>query len=94
MTLLGGGEHRRRDRGDDERQADAEDQDRREDAARGRSSPARRGSAAAIPAAITSGPTVSGIRGPIRCASAPERAENTSISAVTGSDAAPASIGE
>ena len=47
-----------------------------------------------IPAAITSGPIVSGTAGPIRCASAPERAEKSSISAVTGSEAAPAAIGE
>ena len=38
--------------------------------------------------------TVSGILGPIRWASIPDRAENRSVSAVTGRDAAPASIGE
>ena len=37
---------------------------------------------------------VSGIRAPIRCANAPERAENSSIRTVTGSEAAPAAIGE
>ena len=42
---------------------------------------------------MTSGPTVSGRRAPIRWASAPARAEKTSISSVTGSEAAPASIG-
>ena len=47
-----------------------------------------------IPAAITSGPTVSGMRAPMRCARAPERADSASISAVTGSDAAPAASGD
>ena len=42
---------------------------------------------------MISGPTVRGRRGPIRCAIAPERAEKASISRVTGSEAAPASIG-
>ena len=42
---------------------------------------------------MISGPRVSGMRGPIRCASSPARAEPTSISAVTGSEAEPASIG-
>ncbi len=42
---------------------------------------------------MISGPTVSGIRGPIRCASAPARAEPTSISAVIGRVEAPASTG-
>ena len=45
-----------------------------------------------MPTATTIGPTVSGIRGPIRCASAPARGDSSSISAVTGSEAAPASI--
>ena len=39
--------------------------------------PTRRSSSS--PAALTSGPTVIGSRGPIRCASAPARAENTSM---------------
>jgi len=47
-----------------------------------------------IPSAMTSGPMVSGIFAPTRWAKAPERAENRSIRTVTGSDAAPAAIGE
>ncbi len=39
------------------------------------------------------GPSVSGIRGPIRWASAPERADSNSISAVIGSEDAPAASG-
>jgi hypothetical protein len=45
------------------------------------------------PPAATSGPAVSSGRGPIRWASAPTRAENSSISAVTGSTAVPAGSG-
>ena len=45
------------------------------------------------PAAETSGPTVMGSRGPIRPASAPARAENTSMTAVSGSSAVPAASG-
>ena len=45
------------------------------------------------PAALISGPTVIGSRGPIRCASAPARAENTSMITVTGSSAVPAISG-
>ena len=40
---------------------------------------------------MASGPSVIGRRGPMRCASPAERAENTSISAVIGRRAAPAS---
>ena len=43
---------------------------------------------------MTSGPTVNGILGPIRWARAPARAESSSISAVIGSEAAPAASGE
>ena len=46
-----------------------------------------------IPAATSSGPRVSGSRGPIRWASAPDRAESSSMIRVTGSAAAPAAIG-
>ena len=46
------------------------------------------------PTATTSGPTVSGILGPIRCASAPERADSASMRAVTGRVAAPEAMGE
>ena len=46
-----------------------------------------------IPTAITIGPSVSGSRGPIRWARAPARGDRKSISAVTGSEAAPAAIG-
>ena len=48
----------------------------------------------AMPAPAITGPTVIGIRGPIRCASAPMRAENSSIIAVSGSSDAPAAMGE
>src|SRR3954447_20523512 len=47
-------------------------------------------SISSIPAAHSSGPTVSGMRGPIRSARAPERAENSSIRALVGSRAVPA----
>ena len=43
-----------------------------------------------MPAAMSSGPTVSGRRGPICWASAPARDENTSMIAVTGNIAEPA----
>ena len=43
---------------------------------------------------MISGPTVRGILAPILWASAPDRAEKTSMRAVTGSDAEPAAIGE
>src|SRR4051795_2332740 len=46
------------------------------------------------PRAATSGPTVMGIRGPIRCPSAPPRADRNSMMIVTGSSAAPDAIGE
>ena len=45
------------------------------------------------PAALTSGPTVIGSRGPMRPASAPARAENSSMITVIGSSAAPAAMG-
>ena len=41
------------------------------------------------PPAQTSGPTVIGSRGPMRSASAPARAERSSISAVTGQERGP-----
>ena len=47
-----------------------------------------------IPTATNSGPTVICSRGPMRAASAPERADNASISPVIGSVAAPASSAE
>ncbi len=43
-----------------------------------------------IAAAHSNGPTVRGMRGPIRWASSPERAENRSIRTVVGSRAVPA----
>ncbi len=46
------------------------------------------------PAPASSGPTVSCSRGPIRVASAPERADSDSIRMVTGNSASPASNGE
>ena len=45
------------------------------------------------PHAATIGPMVMGRRGPIRVASAPARAENSSIRIVTGMVASPASSG-
>src|SRR5207244_895136 len=48
----------------------------------------------AIPAAATSGPTVSGMRGPMRSASAPAPRERMVIVATKGSSAAPARAGE
>ena len=42
------------------------------------------------PAARISGPAVSWARGPMRCASAPDRAENRSMNRVAGSNAVPA----
>ncbi len=51
-------------------------------------------SISSVPAAHSSGPTVSGMRGPIRSPSSPERAESSSISTVVGSSAAPAAIAE
>ena len=45
------------------------------------------------PPPTTSGPTVIGSRGPMRPASAPARAENTSMIAVSGSSAVPAASG-
>ena len=54
----------------------------------------RRGSSKASPAAHTSGPTLIGSRGPMRSASAPERADSRSMSTVIGVVAAPASSGE
>ncbi len=47
-----------------------------------------------MPAPHTSGPTVSGIRGPSRRASIPEWDENSSISTVLGNMAAPAASAE
>ena len=47
-----------------------------------------------MPTPAIIGPTVIGMRGPIRCASAPMRAENSSIIAVSGSSDAPAAMGE
>lgn len=47
-------------------------------------------SISSIPAAHSSGPKVSGIRGPIRSPSCAERADSSSIRAVVGSRAAPA----
>ena len=47
----------------------------------------------AIPAAITSGPTVICSRGPIRAESAADRADKASMIAVSGSSAVPASSG-
>ena len=47
-----------------------------------------------IPRAATTSPTVIGIRGPIRCASPPARAESKSIKIVAGTSDAPAAIGE
>ena len=46
------------------------------------------------PTAHTSGPSVIGSRGPIRSANWPARAESSSITTVTGSNATPASSGE
>src|SRR5207344_384816 len=43
------------------------------------------------PTATTSGPTVNCSRGPIRCASAPELDDSTSIKRVAGNSATPAS---
>ena len=42
------------------------------------------------PAASTSGPAVSWNRGPIRCATSPDRADNNSMSTVAGRSAVPA----
>ena len=47
-----------------------------------------------VPAPTMNGPTVIGSRGPMRCARAPIRAENASISTVIGISAAPASSAE
>ena len=47
-----------------------------------------------MPTATTRGPMVIGQRGPMRCASAPARADNSSMHAVIGSNAAPASSAE
>ena len=91
---VGGGEDGRRDRRDDEGEAEAEDDDGRQDRGHVARRPGSIWAISSIPSAITSGPTVSGIRGPIRWARAPERAENSSIRSVTGSEAAPAAIGE
>ena len=49
--------------------------------------PARPASISSIPAAHSSGPTVSGMRGPIRWPSSPARADSSSISTVVGSSA-------
>ena len=46
------------------------------------------------PMATTHGPTVIGKRGPIRCARAPARAENSNMMMVSGNSDAPASNGE
>ena len=47
-----------------------------------------------MPTATTNGPMVIGQRGPMRCASAPARAENSSMHTVIGSNDAPASSAE
>ena len=47
-------------------------------------------SISSTPAAITSGPKVIGIRGPIRMLSRPPREASSSINAVVGTNAAPA----
>ncbi len=47
-----------------------------------------------IPAAHSSGPTVSGMRGPMRWPSSPERADSRSIRTVVGSSAVPAASAE
>ena len=54
------------------------------------------GSMAAInstPAAISNGPIVNGVRGPMRRASMPARADSSSIRPVIGNDANPAEVG-
>ena len=48
----------------------------------------------AMPTATISGPMVIGMRGPMRCASAPARAESSSMQAVIGNSDAPASSAE
>src|SRR5262249_1709855 len=47
-----------------------------------------------MPSATIIGPMVIGMRGPMRCASAPARSENNSVITVTGNSDAPAAIGE
>ncbi len=47
-----------------------------------------------MPTATTNGPMVIGHRGPMRCASAPARAENSNMHMVIGSNDAPASSAE
>ena len=48
----------------------------------------------ATPTAAMSGPTVMGIRGPVRCASAPAHGEPISMMIVMGSVARPAASAE
>ena len=82
-------EHGRGQRRDHQRQPEAEHQ-------RPGQHVGRVGGAGADPDAeqrarrrATSGPTVIGSRGPIRCASAPERGDSSSMMTVTGSSAVP-----
>ena len=79
------GEHRRRQRRDHQRQAEPEDGQAGKDVGPVVRVRADAAAAAAMPTAITSGPTVIGIRGPIRAPSSPPLAARSSMQIVIGS---------
>ena len=84
------GQHGRGQRRDHQRQARGRRRSRRaaRRARRTTSAPIR--SSSSTPTAITIGPTVIGIRGPIRMPSRPPREASSSITSVIGTNAAPA----